>query len=65
MAWKPSTVEDIRKWMAGEYVPNPTDEEFWALLREKVRKWRADGTIPAMCLVPRDHPSRRPVDGAP
>jgi hypothetical protein len=26
--WKPSTVEDIRKWLAGEYVPNPTKEEF-------------------------------------
>ncbi len=39
--WKPSTVEDIRAWMAGTYVPNPSPEEFRALLVERHRRLRA------------------------
>jgi len=35
--WKPSSVEDIRAWMAGDYVPNPTREEFDRMWLERIR----------------------------
>ena len=44
--WKPSTVEDIRQWMAGSYVPNPSPEEYRALWLAKIRAWKADGKMP-------------------
>jgi hypothetical protein len=36
--WEPSTVEDIRKWLAGEYVPNPTNEEYRKQLLERIKR---------------------------
>jgi hypothetical protein len=36
-SWKPSTVEDIRKWLAGEYVLNPTDREYWEQLKARIK----------------------------
>lgn len=37
-SWKPSTVEDIQEWLAGRYVRNPTDDEYWQQLRERIRR---------------------------
>jgi hypothetical protein len=35
--WKPSTVEDIRAWFNGTYVVNPTDEEYWQALKQRIK----------------------------
>lgn len=59
MMWKLSTVEDIRAWFAGEYVPNPTAEEFQAAWLARIRRAVEDGSLPRHCLVPRNHPSQQ------
>ena len=39
-SWKPSTVEEIRAWLAGTYVVNPTDAEYNRRLFERWRSRR-------------------------
>jgi hypothetical protein len=52
--WKPSTVADIQAWIAGTYVPNPTDEEYWKQFLARARR-----LTPTRCMVPPNHPSRQ------
>lgn len=49
--WKPSSVEDIRAWSAGDYVLNPTAKEWYAQLRERTRvNWGPDWRAPTETL---------------
>jgi hypothetical protein len=46
VTWKPSTVEDIRAWFAGTYVPNPTREEYTRQLTERLRQLSREARRP-------------------
>lgn len=40
--WTPSTVEEIRDWMTGRYVPNLTDKEYSLLFMHRLKQWLAN-----------------------
>jgi hypothetical protein len=51
-------VEDIRAWIAGAYVPNPSPEEFSKQQRLRFREMTRH-VCATRCMVPPNHPSRQ------